>query len=457
MLETLKRHLRYTSWPIIIAMVLLMMVGIVAIRSAEQLDTSFAGFARKQIIFAVMGVVGFLSMTVIPYHKIGRFAYWMFGFTLVVLTLLLVLPRALPGNAAVNWLLPDIRGAYRWVNLGVVQVQPSEFAKLSYILMLAWYMRYRDNYRSLLGLIPPFLLTIVPMGLVFLEPDLGTSLLFLPMLYFMLFMAGAKLKHLVGIVVVGSVLVFLPIPHRLPAGFDRNEKTTRANLAYWSSETADGGATLVSAAPLVKMKRHQIARIEGWLRQDDPRIIQGKGYQLHQSKLVLGSGMVLGRGDWHEADDYYTLLPDDHTDFIFSVIGGQWGFLGCLGVFVLFGVVFVMGVEIATVTNDPFGRLLAVGVVALLFSQIVINVGMTMGLMPITGMTLPLISYGGSSLLVNCMALGLLVNVGQRRPILLGQKPFEYGEKREKPPQPFGPDARGEGPGVSGKWNRSAT
>jgi len=105
----------------------------------------------------------------------------------------------------------------------------------------------------------------------------------------------------------------------------------------------------------------------------------------------------------------------------------------------MYGVIFLFGVEIAVITYDPFGRLLAVGVMALLFSQIVINVGMTMGLVPITGMTLPLVSYGGSSLVVNCAALGLLVNVGQRRPILLSQRPFEYGEKREKPPAPFGP------------------
>jgi cell division protein FtsW (lipid II flippase) len=137
------------------------------------------------------------------------------------------------------------------------------------------------------------------------------------------------------------------------------------------------------------------------------------------------------------------MLPDDHTDFIFSIVGGQWGFLGSAAVLFLYGVIFVFGVEIAVITYDPFGRLLAVGVLALLFSQIVINVGMTMGLMPITGMTLPLVSYGGSSLVVNCAALGLLVNVGQRRPILLSKRPFEHGDRKEKPPAPYSPLADG--------------
>ena len=122
-----------------------------------------------------------------------------------------------------------------------------------------------------------------------------------------------------------------------------------------------------------------------------------------------------------------------------AVVGGRWGQIECVAVLLCYGVIFIFGVEIGVRPYDPFGRLLAVGVMALLFSQLFINVGMTMGLMPITGMTLPFISYGGSSLVVNCLALGLLVNVGQRRPMLLSKRPFEYGEKKEKPPSPYGP------------------
>ncbi|MCJ7543041.1 MAG: FtsW/RodA/SpoVE family cell cycle protein, partial [Phycisphaerae bacterium] len=152
-----------------------------------------------------------------------------------------------------------------------------------------------------------------------------------------------------------------------------------------------------------------------------------KGYQLAQSKMVLGAGRWIGDRDWSDGEIFFQMLPEDHTDFIFSVIGGRWGFAGCVGVLFLYAVIFLFGAEISTITDDAFGRLLAVGVLALLFSQIVINTGMTLGLMPVTGMTLPLASYGGSSLVVNGAALGLLVNVGQRRPYLLAPKPFEYG------------------------------
>jgi rod shape determining protein RodA len=192
------------------------------------------------------------------------------------------------------------------------------------------------------------------------------------------------------------------------------------------------------------MEPHQLARVDGWLRQSDPRLrTTSKGYQLHQSMTVLGAGGLAGRRGWNDADAFFRMLPDDHTDFIFSVVGGQWGFVGCTGVLLLYALLFVCGVEIASATSDAFGRMLAVGVLAMFFTQLVVNAGMTMGLMPITGMTLPLISYGGSSLLANCAALGLLVNVGQARPISLGRRPFEFGRRREKPPAPFGPLAEG--------------
>ena len=273
-----------------------------------------------------------------------------------------------------------------------------------------------------------------------MEPDLGTSLLFLPTLLFVVFMAGARLTHLLGVCAAAAVLIFLPVPNRITGRMNAVEVADRRVLAY-SSVQYRGTEYLISAAPLAVMEHHQIRRIDGWLRQNDQSVKMNKGFQLHQSKMILGAGRVTGRGKWRDADICFRMLPDDHTDFIFSIIGGQWGFVGCIAVLFLYGVIFLFGAEIAVATYDPFGRLLAIGVLAMLFSQVLINVGMTMGLTPITGMTLPLVSYGGSSLVVNCAALGLLVNVGQRRPILLARRPFEYGEKKEKPPAPYGPFA----------------
>jgi rod shape determining protein RodA len=283
-------------------------------------------------------------------------------------------------------------------------------------------------------------LTLIPLALILKQPDLGTSLLLLPTLYVMLFLAGAKLKHLLSIVAIATVLIFMPIPVKAPVGSNDPEAKTRRALAYSTFDSA-GEDYVLCAAPLAIMKAHQLTRIDGWLRQSESSIARGMGYQLHQSKMIMGTGRWTGRSDWNNTARYFQMLPDDHTDFIFSVIGGQWGLLGCLGVFFLYGLIFLFGMEIAAVTYDPFGRLLAVGVLALLASQILINVGMTVGLGPITGMTLPLISYGGSSLVVNCAALGLLVNIGYHRPMSLGRRPFEHGQWRSKPPAPYGPVA----------------
>ncbi|HUS46741.1 MAG TPA: FtsW/RodA/SpoVE family cell cycle protein [Phycisphaerae bacterium] len=420
MLEQIKQYLRFTSWPIITAMIALMVIGVLAIRVSERGDQTMYGFTVKQVRYAAVGLAVFVAATVVPYHRFGRWAYPLMGLTIGLLVLVLF--------------LPPIRHSHRWIDLRFLKVQPSEVAKLAFILVLAWYLRSGDNYRRLVGLLVPFAIALVPMGLILREPDLGTSLLFLPTLLIMLFMAGAKIRHLAGVVAIAAVVVLLPVPRRIPSDTTRAELADRRAMAYWHTERY-----VVSPLPLAIMKSHQVDRIDGWLRQGNPAVRMGKGYQLHQSKMIFGAGGLTGRGDWYDADTFFRMLPDDHTDFIFSVVGGQWGFVGCLAVLFLYAVIFVFGVEIASITHDAFGRLLAVGVLALLFTQLVINIGMTMGLMPITGMTLPLVSYGGSSLVVNCAALGLLVNVGQRRPILLGKRPFEYGDRAPKPPAPFGP------------------
>jgi len=383
-------------------MLLLMFVGVCAIHVSEEAgalgSAQGAGFKHwnMQMIYWGPALGVFVLASIVPYQKIGRAAYVLFGITLLVLVGLVVIPRILgDGHPLVKTVLPGIRGAHRWIKVGPIQIQPSEIAKLTYIILLAWYLRYGDHYRKIAGLIVPFVLTLIPMALILKQPDLGTSLLLLPTLYVMLFLAGAKLRHLLGIVVVATVLIFMPIPIKAPADSKDPEDKTRRALSYSSFDSGSEDYVLC-AAPLAIMKSHQLKRIDGWLRQEESSISRGMGYQLHQSKMIMGSGRWTGRSDWNNTAAYFRMLPDDHTDFIFSVIGGQWGLLGCLGVLLLYGVIFLFGVEIAIVTYDPFGRLLAVGVLALLASQILINIGMTVGLGPITGMTLPLISYGGS-------------------------------------------------------------
>ena len=421
MFDKLRPYLRATSWPIIVAMLALMATSLLAVRTAELADPrALAGKTARQGLWIAVALAGFVAATVVPFQRVGRWAYVLFGLNLALLVLVLVLPA--------------VRGSHRWVRLWKFQFQPSELAKLTYILALAWYLRYRENYRRLIGLIPPFLLTLVPAALILIEPDLGTTLLLFPTLFFMLFMAGARMKHLLAVAAVAAVVMFFPVPYDLDAAGPAG--ASREALAYFHCRIGGRRYAFV-AAPLGRlpvldrdvMKPHQVRRIEGWLRQGDEEVAWDQGFQLHQSMMVLGSGGLTGNKTSEALNLYIWWLPDDHTDFIYAVIGGQWGFRGCAGVLLIYAAIFVCGAEIAAITRDPFGRLLVVGVLALLFVQIFINVGMTIGLMPITGMTLPLVSFGGSSMLVNAVALGLLVNVGQRRPRSLSRKPFEYDAK----------------------------
>ena len=305
------------------------------------------------------------------------------------------------------------------------------------MVALAWYLRYRDNFRRVPGLIAPFVLTLVPAALILIEPDLGTTLLLFPTLFFMLFMAGAKLRHLFAVVILASIIALMPIPIDTTGKDDILTKDRKA-LAYWSGKIGKKEYTLL-AASLRIMKPHQLARIEGWIKQSDRRIAMSKGFQLQVSMFILGSGGLTGEEMTRQKNIYFRMLPDDHTDFIYTIIGGQWGFLGCLAVLFIYLVIFFCGAEIAGTTDDPFGRLLVLGSLGLLFSQVFINLGMTMGLMPITGMTLPLISYGGSSMVVNCIAMGLMINVAHRRPRLLGRKPFEHNQSTQEEIASIGP------------------
>lgn len=376
------------GWLVLVPVLALTVLGLIAIFACDyvQHDGDMEFFAR-QVIYALAGVAAMLATTAVPYQKLGRWSYPLFAVMLVLLGLLV----------ADRWinlpLIPSIRGTRRWIRLPGFQVQPAELTKIAYILALAWYLRFRRTVRRLGGLVGPFVLTLVPMALILVEPDLGTVLLLLPVLMVMLFAAGARRQHLGVIVLLG--LASMP--------------------AFYFS-------------PL--MKEYQRDRIRVLFRQgeDDRRWLANQGYQLYQSKVALGSGGLTGQPLLEGAYVRYDFLPDRHNDFIFSVVAHQWGFVGSLAVVLCFGLIVAAGIEIATLTNDPFGRLLVVGVVGLLSAQALINIGMTCGLMPITGMTLPFVSFGGSSLLTNFIAVGLLINVAQRRPVLIGHKPFEYHE-----------------------------
>lgn len=355
----------------------LMLVGVFAIARADEL-LGENHLLQRQLIWIMLSVPVMIGATLIPYRELRSLSYGLFAVT----TLLLI----------VTYFMPSRQGARRWVPFGFMDFQPSEVAKLTFIMAMAHYLMYRDNYRRLAGLVVPFVITLLPMFLVLRQPDLGTSLLFLPVLFAMLFAAGARFTHLTTIAVLG--IITLPV--------------------LW-----------------IGMSGEQRSRVVTVFRQQDGGTAPGgDGYHLHQSKQVLALGGFWGSDvtgtEIDDPDAYH--LPAARTDFVFCLIGERWGLPGCGLVLLIYMVLFAAGLRIAAATREPFGRLLATGIVALLASQAAINTGMTVGLMPITGMTLPLASYGGSSLVSTCLAIGLLMNVGMRPGWEVAPEPFCFAD-----------------------------
>ena len=363
-------------WLLLICTLLLIGMGLGGIARGDELSASGGDHFSRQCVWAVISLAGMWVTTWIPYRVFRRYAYGLFALSLVLLV--------------VVYFMPARNGSHRWIPIGIGYFQPSELAKLAVILSLANYLMYRSNYRRLTGLLIPFLLTMIPVGLVLREPDLGTSLLFFPVLFAMLFAAGARPRHLGLIVFLGACT--LPL---LWVGMSAEQKSRVVTLFAQQ----DGGPT--------------------------PR---GDDYHLHQSKQVLALGGVWGSDiAGMKLDDPLAYhLPAGKTDFIFCLVGERWGFLGCCFALLLYAILFAQGLQIAAATREPFGRLLAVGIVTLLATQTAINTGMTVGLMPITGMTLPLMSYGGSSLLATSMSLGLLTNISMRPGYEVCPEPFRF-------------------------------
>ncbi len=369
------QSLRRIPWLVVVSAVVLLMAGLAGIARGDEL-IGRGSLQSRQAMWIIIAIPAMFAAAWVPYRVWKPWSYPLFMVTLGLLGLV--------------YLFPAKNGAHRWIPLGVADMQPSELAKLTYIMALSHYLMYRRNYRRLTGLVVPFTLTLVPVVLILREPDLGTSLLFFPVLYGMLFAAGARVKHLVAVALLG--VIAMPVLWTQMSAEQKSRVTTLFNQQ-------DGGPA--------------------------PR---GDGYHLHQSKQVLALGGLWGSDvTGMPIDDPLAYhLPAAQTDFIFCLIGERWGLPGTIGVLLVYIVLFARGLMIAAGTQEPFGRLLAVGIVTLFASQLIINAGMTVGLMPITGLTLPLVSYGGSSLVTMCAGLGLLINVGFRPGYEVSGEPFRF-------------------------------
>ena len=363
----------------------------------------------KQLVFIAVGIGVGLGLVRIGYQRVARHAYLLFAIALILLV-----PPVIAQLTRFEFagLVPGRRGAYRWIQLPGFQLQPSEFMKIAYVLALAQYLRYRKNYRTLRGVMIPVVLSVVPMLLILIEPDLGTVLLTIPVLFTLLFAAGARKRHLVLLFGIGFVAV--PFVWEAIAPYQRLRIT---------------GLLLQSESLRARMLAHPERYAHLCSEREARQWERGAGWQLVSSKAALGSGGIVGQG-WQRGAyvEHGFLLPDRHNDFVFALVGHQWGLVGCVVVLACYAGIVIAAAEIASATVEPFGRLLAVGIMALVATQAAINVAMSAGLMPITGMTLPFVSYGGSSLLTSFAAAALLISVSRHRPFMLAKKPFDYAE-----------------------------
>lgn len=360
------RRLRHVDWVLVVSTAALVAVGTLAVASATSTPEQPLGVLRSRLVHVAVGLGALASLAALPYRSLGEAWKLVYGVSVALLAL-----TDLVGRTAL--------GAQRWLSLGPLSLQPSELAKLGLIVALAWCLsRRKEPPARLADLFPSLLLTAPMVVLVFLQPDLGSALVFVAILLGMLWAAGLPAQQLASLLAVGLL-----------------------------------------AAPLAwpVLKPYQRARLLVFL---DPGLDPlGAGYNLIQSKIAIGSGGLWGKGLFAGTQNTLQFLPMQHTDFVFSVVGEELGFVGAVGVLFVFWVWLVRVLRVAASARDPFGSYLCVGVASLVAFHVVVNVGMTVGLLPATGIPLPFLSYGGTALVSHLAAVGIVLSVAVRRPKIL--------------------------------------
>ena len=369
--------------PVIVPAALLLVVGLFVLSGIHmRVGYRWVGdWHLTQMSGIALGLAAAVVAVLVPYKALVRHAYLAYAAALLLLVIVLIVG-------------PVRKESRRWLSLFGVDVQPSEIMKLVLVLTLARFIRFRDSYKTFRGLGAPFLLTLIPMALILKQPDLGTALLCIPLLFTMLFAAGARLRHLLLIMVMGACAI-LPVYH-------------------WG------------------LKDYQKRRIDGFLAQlpfskndDAKQDNQGPGYQVHKSKIAVGSGGLTGVGLGEGQAAALHWVPERHNDFIFAVVANELGLVGSSFVLFLFAWLQLAILALALRHRDPAGRLICMGVFALFTFQAYINIAMTLGVMPITGLTLPFLSYGRSSVVVSIVAVALVCNVAARPSYEFGRGDFD--------------------------------
>ena len=391
--------------PMLLATAGLIAMGILTVYSATTVPGAHEGLWMKQLMWLGVAVVAAWLAAAIHYRVYDSLAY-----PLYVISLLLLVAVLLFGTSAM--------GAKRWLEIGPLRFQPSEIAKIATVFVLA--RRFDDPNLDLTQLrawFPALMLTLVPFALVAKEPDLGTSLSFPVLLVVMYFWAGMPLGQLLlGLSPVINVALFFLTGSLWWFGglFVALLGLVRPKLPALLVVLALNGAVAYSVPQVWNhLHDYQKRRITTFLNPDqDP---YGAGYQVIQSKIAIGSGGIAGKGWLKGTQKGLSFLPMRHTDFVYSVVGEEWGLVGALTVVILYAVVILRGFRVGAMARNGFASLMAIGLVGALFYHIMVNMLMTIGWAPVTGLPLPLLSYGGTALIVNCVQIGLLQNVALRR------------------------------------------
>jgi len=360
-----RRLLKNFDFTLLFAAVAITLYGCTMIYSASKGGNAGVGYVERQLMWAVVGLIAGALVASIDHSVYNRLAGKLYALNLMMLF-------------AVMFVGDSSKGAQRWIGFGPIRIQPSEFAKIILIIALAAFLVKRlREIRTFRTFILSFLYLAVPMLLIFKQPDLGTSLVLIAIWLTMLFVLGSSPKNIllfIGTCVVMATIIFHV--HGFLKDYQKNRLISFINPAA------------------------------------DPR---GSGYHVTQSRIAIGSGQMFGKGFLKGTQRELKFIPEQHTDFIFTVVGEELGFAGSVGLLILYFILIWRGLHILTATEDVTGRAIAAGIVGMFLFHILVNMGMTLGIMPVTGVPLPMFSYGGSSLMANLIAIGLLEGISLRR------------------------------------------
>ena len=393
--------------PLLLTTLLLSVIGIAFVYSATSMPSASTehGLYLKQLIWLVVALVGGGIAAAVPYRiYLGKSAWLLYGMGVALLVLTLFV-----GHVGL--------GAQRWLGWGPFKFQPSELAKIATVILLANFLSERRlDLTQLHSLARPLIASAIPMALVLKQPDLGTSITFLMILITMLYWAGLPLLYLfllVTPIINIAASFFLPgwilFAAILSAVLYRSRLRLAPILLVVAINLVVG---IVTPQVWSHLEPYQRQRIATFL--DPAADPYGSGYQIIQSKIAIGSGQALGKGYLQGSQKALAFLPEQHTDFIFSVVGEEMGFVGAAVVTLLYLFLILRGIRIAHRARNRFASLVAIGLTSIFLYHVLVNICMTVGLAPVTGLPLPLLSYGGTSLLTSFLQIGLIQNIAMR-------------------------------------------